>query len=134
PQPRKFTHETVQDMLTNPFYAGLVVREGRKKNGTATERELRGGLHVPAVSPEDFNRVQSILRARYKAPRSSTRKLRRYPSQGILRCWECGEKVYCEHNRYDYYRESSAARGIACDRADRRWLANDIDAQWDAIL
>jgi len=130
PQPRKFTLETVQDTLTNSFYAGFIVREKRKKNGTATEREMRQGLQAPAVSPEDFNRTQAILKARYKAPRSRTRKLRRYVSQGILRCWQCGEKAY----KYDYYRESSAFRGIACDRADRCWPANDIDRQWDAIV
>src|SRR5436309_8243722 len=79
-QPQKFTNETIQDMLTNAFYAGRVVRERRTKNGTATEREVREGLHVHAVSPDDFNRVQSILRARHRAPRSKTRQLRRYVS------------------------------------------------------
>src|SRR5439155_20682158 len=37
-EPRKFTSDTIQDMLTNHFYAGLIVRESRKTNGTATER------------------------------------------------------------------------------------------------
>ena len=122
-------------ILTNPFYAGLVVRQSRTKQGTATSRELRPGAHRPAVSPEEFNRVQSILRARYKAPRSASSKLRPYLAKGLLRCATCGEKVWCQHIKsLNYYRESSAARGIACVKAGRYWPAPAVDHQIDGLI
>jgi hypothetical protein len=91
--------------------------------------------HRPAVSPEEFNRVQSILRARYKAPRSASNKLRPYLAKGILRCMTCGEKVWCQHIKgRDYYRESSTFRGIGCTRAGRYWPAPSIDNQIETLV
>jgi hypothetical protein len=113
--------------------SAFVVRQGRTKQGTATSRELRPGAHRPAVSPEEFNRVQSILRARYKAPG-------RCPASCVLtlcllRCATCGEKVWCQHIKsLNYYRESSASRGIACVRAGRYWPAPAVDHQIDGLV
>jgi hypothetical protein len=133
-KPRKFTDDSVQGMLTNPFYAGFVVRQRRSKNGTPTSRELREGAHRPALSPEEFNRVQSILRARYKAPRSASNKLRPYLAKGLLRCITCREKAWCHHIKgVAYYQESSASRGIFCEAAGRYWPAAAIDRQIDQI-
>ena len=135
PKPRKFTDDSVQGILTNPFYAGFVVRQRRSKNGTSTSRELREGAHRPAVSPEEFNRVQSILRARYRTPRSSSSKLRPYLAKGFLRCMTCGEKAWCQHIKgRDYYRESSAFRGIGCTSAGRYWPAPSIDRQIEVLV
>lgn len=135
PKPRKFTDDSVQGILTNPFYAGFVVRQRRSKNRTATSRELREGAHRSAVSPEEFNRVQSILRARYRAPRSASNKLRPYLAKGLLRCMTCGEKAWCQQIKgWDYYRESSASRGIACTRAGRYWPAPSIDHQIETLV
>jgi len=134
-KPRKFTSDSVQGILTNPFYAGFVVRQRRSKNGTPTSREVREGAHRPAVPPENFNRVQSILRARYKAPRSASNKLRPYLAKGLLRCMTCGEKAWCQHIKgWDYYRESSPFRGIACSRAGRYWPAPSIDHQIETLV
>jgi len=134
-KPRKFTDDSVQGILTNPFYAGFVVRQRRSKSGTSTSRELREGAHRPAVSPEEFNRIQSILRARYKAPRSASNKLRPYLAKGLLHCMTCGEKAWCQHIKgRDYYRESSASRGIACSRTGRYWPAPSVDRQIETLV
>lgn len=112
-KPRRFTDDSVQGILTNPFYAGHVVRQRRSKRGTPSSRERRQGAHRPAISPEEFNRVQSILRARHKFPRSASRRLRPYLGKGLLRCVACGEKAWCHHIKgVSYYQESSASRGI----------------------
>jgi site-specific DNA recombinase len=135
PKPRRFTDDSVQGILTNPFYAGFVVRQRRSKNGTPMSRELRQGTHRPAVSPEQFNRVQSILRARFRAPRSNSDKLRPYLAKGLLRCMTCGEKAWSQHIKgLDYYRESSPFRGIACSRTGRYWSAPAIDHQIETLV
>jgi DNA invertase Pin-like site-specific DNA recombinase len=77
-QPRLFTDDSIRGILKNPFYTGLVVRQSRTRKGTATTDERRPGGHPAAVSPEDFDAIQSILRSRHKAPRTATRRTRPY--------------------------------------------------------
>lgn len=126
--PRLFTDDTVRGMLRNPFYAGYVVKQSRTRSGSATTEERREGKHRAAVSPEDFNAIQSILSARYKTPRSNTKKLRPYLLKGLLYCFVCGERVYSQFiNRQSYYRESSPYRGIVCTDAGQYWPAKAID-------
>ena len=134
-KPRKFTDDSVQGILTNPFYAGFVVRQRRTRTGTPKAQERRQGGHRPAVPPEEFNRVQSILRARFKAPRSNSEKLRPYLAKGLLRCVTCGETAWSEHiKKRDYYRESSARRGMGCTNAGRYWPAPAIDEQIETLV
>lgn len=97
-KPRKFTADSVQGILGNPFYAGFIVRQRRSKNGTPSRSpEVRQGGHRPAVSPEDFNCVQSISRAHYKAPRSALPRLRPYLGKGPIKCWDCSEIAWCQY-------------------------------------
>jgi DNA invertase Pin-like site-specific DNA recombinase len=135
-KPRRFTADSVQGILTNPFYAGFIVRQRRTRKGTpSAQRELRRGLHRAAVSEEDFNRVQSILRSHYKAPRSKSPKLRPYLGKGLLRCYCCGETARCHHIKgLDYYQESSALRGIFCETPGRYWPCVTVDRQMDQIV
>lgn len=135
-KPRKFTADSVRGILTNLFYAGYVVRQHRSKKGTpSASPDLRRGGHVTAVSEEDFNRVQSILRARYKAPRSNSRKLRPYLAKDVLRCFFCGEKAWCHHLKgISCYQESGAQRGIHCEAAGRYWPTPIIDDQIERII
>lgn len=130
-KPRKFTSDSVRGILTNPFYAGFIVRQRRTRQSTPSAKpELRRGLHQAAVSEEEFNRVQSILRSHYKAPRSISTKLRPYLGKGLVRCYSCGEKVWCHHIKgTDYYQESSASRGIFCEAVGRYWPTAVIDRQ-----
>ena len=135
PRPRKFTDDSVQGILANPFYAGFVVRQHRTKSGVPSTCELRGGLHRPAVSEEEFNRVQSILRSHYRAPRSNSPKLRPYLGKRWIRCYFCGERAWCHHIKgVSYYQESSASRGISCQAAGRYWPTPVIDRQIEQIV
>ena len=107
----------------------------RKCNGTPTTADRRDGGHMAAVSPDEFDRVQSILRNHYKAPRPASSRLRPYLLRGLANCWECGEKAWYQHiNKRDYYRESSPDRGIACGSAGRYWSASQIDSQVERLL
>ena len=135
-KPRKFTGYSVRGILKNPFYAGFIVRQRRTRRGTpSTNPELRRGLQSPAVSEEEFSRVQSILRSHHKAPRSSSPKFRTYLAKGLLRCYFCGEKAWAHHIKgLDYYQESSASRGIFCEAPGRYWPVLVIDRQIERIV
>jgi site-specific DNA recombinase len=134
-KPRRFTADSVEGILKNPFYAGFIVRQRRTKSGTPPDRELRRGLQRPAVCEEEFNRVQSILRSHYRAPRSNSPKLRPYLGKKSIRCYFCGEKAWCHHIKgVDYYQESSASRGISCQAAGRYWPTPVIDHQIEQIV
>lgn len=78
----------VYKMLKNPFYAGILVWAGRTYRGA----------HVPIVSIDELDRVQSLLRKRDK-PRPH--KLS-FAFTGMIRCGECGLLVTAENktNRY----------------------------------
>jgi len=134
-KPRRFTADSVEGILKNPFYTGFIVRQRRTKRGAPSARELGRGLHRPAVSEEEFNRVQSIIRSHYRAPRSNSPKLRPYVGKGLIRCYSCGEKAWCHHIKgVSYYQESSASRGISCQAAGRYWPTLVIDRQIEQIV
>lgn len=86
---------SVYKILTNPFYAGILIWNGR----------AYPGAHPPVVSVEEFERVQRVLKRREKArPR-----VRSFAFNGMIRCGECGflvtgeEKVNKYGSHYTYY-------------------------------
>jgi site-specific DNA recombinase len=135
-KPRRFTADSVRGILTNPFYVGFVVRQRRTRRGTPSgEPELKRGLHLGAASEEEFNRVKSILRSHYKAPRSKSPKFRPYLGKDLIRCFSCGEKAWCHHIKgINYYQESSASRGISCEAVGRYWPTPVIDHQIEEVV
>lgn len=86
---------TVWIMLSNPFYMGLIRRDG----------DVYQGDHIPAVSREDFERVQKFL---HRSDRHRP-SVRTFTYRGMLGC-ECGRGVTAEmHTKstgisYVYYR------------------------------
>ncbi|GIW63077.1 MAG: hypothetical protein KatS3mg090_0903 [Patescibacteria group bacterium] len=88
---------TIQRMLTNPIYIGVIVHNG----------ETYEGKFEPIVSRATFEAVQKILKARAK-PRKS-RKRQNFPFVGLLRCGECGGAITAQFAKgngglYRYYR------------------------------
>ena len=86
---------SVYRILSSPFYAGLLVWNGR----------TYPGAHAPVVSIEEFERVQILLGKKEK-PRPHTHQ---FAFTGLIRCGECGllvtaeEKVNRFGSRYTYY-------------------------------
>ncbi len=93
-------------MLSNPFYYGLIVRNG----------ESYAGAHTPMISRDEFERVQELL------GRPNRRHHKRYlfAFTGLIRCGECSamitaeEKVNRYGSRYVYYRCTKRKRGTSC--------------------
>jgi site-specific DNA recombinase len=86
---------SVYRILNNPFYAGILQREGK----------TYPGKHEAMVTIDDFDRVQEIL----GHPRHPRPKTREFAFTGLIRCGACGLSVTAEErtqrhgHRYTYY-------------------------------
>ena len=93
-------------ILTNPFYAGILEREGK----------TYPGKHPPIVTLDEFDRVQELL-GRPHRPRAKTRA---FAFTGLIRCGECGFAVTAEEktnrwgSHYTYYHCSRRRLDYRC--------------------
>ena len=138
-------------ILTNPFYAGLIVWNG----------QTYPGKHEPVVSIVEFERVQKVM-GRPGRPRPQQQM---FAFTGMIRCGVCGLMVTAEHkvnrfgSRYIYYHCTKRRLGPHCpqpsieikelelqiaqflegltipDRVHRAVIAqfNDLRGHWDTI-
>ncbi|MGB8478009.1 MAG: recombinase family protein [Acidobacteriaceae bacterium] len=113
----------VYRILTNPFYAGILEREGK----------TYPGKHQAVVTIEEFEHVQHLL-GRPGRPR----KTRSFAYTGMIRCGECGfmvtgeEKVNRFGTHYTYYHCSKRRLDRHCGQP---YLSlGDIEAQITAFL
>ncbi|MHB1488487.1 MAG: recombinase family protein [Acidobacteriaceae bacterium] len=113
----------VYRILTNPFYAGILEREGK----------TYPGKHQAVVTIEEFEHVQHLL-GRPGRPR----KTRSFAYTGMIRCGECGfmvtgeEKVNRFGTHYTYYHCSKRRLDRHCGQP---YLSlEDIEAQITAFL
>ncbi|MFI4973063.1 MAG: recombinase family protein [Caulobacterales bacterium] len=96
----------VHYILTNPFYAGVIVWGG----------ETYPGRHEPAVSAELFEAVQKQLRR----PAPVIWKRETFAYTGLIRCGACGlgvtaeRKVNRQGHRYVYYHSVRPKTGPPC--------------------
>ena len=113
----------VYRIFTNPFYAGILEREGK----------TYPGKHPAIVTTEQFEHVQRLL-GRPGRPR----KTRSFSYTGMIRCGECGfmvtgeEKVNRHGTHYTYYHCSKRRLDRHC-RQPYLSLEN-IEAQITAFL
>jgi len=100
------TLSAIYCILTNPFYAGILLSEGRSFPGK----------HPPVVKIDEFERVQELL-GRPGRPRP---KKHQFAFTGMIRCGECGFSVTAEHQRnrhgspYTYYHCTKRYKGKRC--------------------
>ncbi len=93
-------------MLANPFYAGIIVWEGKSYLGK----------HPPMITLEEFDRIQELL-GRPGRPRP---KEHSFTYTGLIRCGACGLAVTAETktnrygSRYTYYHCTRRKSGQVC--------------------
>lgn len=115
---------TAHRILTDPFYAGVIVWNG----------ETHPGRHEPAVDPATFERLQRRLRRR-DAPRPIRHD---FVFRGLIRCGSCGRGVTAEHKRqrhghaYVYYHCSGRKPSVRCPEPSLE--ARGLEAQITAWL
>lgn len=131
---RRFSKDTINDMIRNRFYTGQVVyKEGRR----GRVGEIYSGLHEPIISEELWNEA---LKAREKHHHASRRfhkrKTKPYLLSQISHCHICGRRLRVQSAaKGDYYREMSIARGYDdCPNAQIGVHAEVLHRQIGAIV
>lgn len=115
---------SVQRMLRNPFYSGIIVWNGKQHQGA----------HEPVVSLNDFERLQGMLTKRPK-PRPIRHK---FAFTGFMRCGECGCMITAEHkvnrhgSRYCYYHCTRRKFDYRCRQPSIQ--ASELERQLIAFL
>lgn len=84
--PRALTVSSLQKMLRNPYYCGIVTYCGVEHPGT----------HEPLIDAALWQRVQDALTARRN---TSTRDVHTHYLKGLLRCGECGSSMMYNRTR-----------------------------------
>lgn len=98
----------VYRVLSNPFYAGILQREGK----------TYPGRHPAMVTLDEFDRIQELL----GRPRQPRPKIREFAFTGLIRCGACGlsvtaeEKVNRHGSHYIYYHCTKRRLDHRCDQ------------------
>lgn len=96
----------VHRILTNPFYAGIIISRGQRYPGK----------HEAIISIQEFEAVQRLLRR----PTRERAQKHQFAYTGLIRCGACGLAVTAEHkvnrhgSHYLYYHCSRRAIGARC--------------------
>lgn len=131
---RRFSKDTIADMLRNPFYKGKVVYK-RGEHGQEAG-EIFDGQHEAIVSEELWELCRKTRERRRAAPRTYQPTYRVYLLNGIVHCDVCGRKLRAQGAQSgDYYREMSGQRGfVDCPNTGRGVRTEEIDGQVGAIF
>ena len=103
----EFTRYSLNRILKNPTYAGLVWIKGKYEKGAIE----------PIVSVDEFKKVQEIRKKKQKFP---SKRVEKYLLSGILRCGYCGARMVSAASQVSptrdykrYYKCSSKSRYYA---------------------
>lgn len=103
---RPLALSSIYNILTNPFYAGVIPWKGR----------LYPGKHAAVITMDEFERVQDLL----GRPTKRRAQKRQFAFTGTFKCGECGFSVTAEEktNRFDshytYYHCSKRRLDYRC--------------------
>lgn len=125
---RRFSKDSIDDLLRNRFYTGVVVYGTSR---TDSPPEVFPGLHEAVVSQALFESAQRARRKRRGAIRSYQPHYRTYLLNAVATCDVCGRKLRVQATRSNrYYRELSRARGfVDCPAAQTGTVAAPLEAQ-----
>ncbi|MDA9464502.1 recombinase family protein [Bradyrhizobium sp. CCBAU 53415] len=112
---------SVYRLLTNPFYAGVIVWGG----------QTYPGKHEPIVTIDEFERARSLL----QRPGRIRPQRHVFPFTGMIRCGSCGLAVTAEHKykpsgrHYIYYHCTKRRVDSRCDEpsVEARILEHQIE-------
>lgn len=102
--PGPFSRDTVRDILTRPFYAGVVPYYGSEFDGEKVIRRrqpealFETARHPPIISPTLFERCALLREARRHRPEGGGQRQpsRIYLLSGLLDCARSGGALHCQ--------------------------------------
>ena len=130
---RRFSKDTVDDMLKNPFYKGKVLYGGGRRDKKPEEFE---GQHQAIVKAALFDACQEAREKRRGHLRAYQSHYETYLLNAISHCSVC-ERSLRAHKTITgrYYRELSRQRGfVNCPNAQKGVRAEIPEAQMEAII
>lgn len=117
---RKFTKDTVREILQNPFYMGYVCFRGTFVRGKPyrSKNDLVKGLHEPLIDEDLFQRCQAVRASRRRTIKTKQITRRVYILAGVIVCAGCGRRLRAQSAAKGrrYYREVSRLRGNGCSQ------------------
>lgn len=118
-QDRRFSKDSVREMLQNVFYTGSVLYKGAREDckGTSYRKKegvLSKGLQQAAVDEELFITCQLLRKKRANSIITKQWKKRTYILAGTLKCDYCERNLRAQSasNGSRYYRDTSKIRGF----------------------
>ena len=131
---KRFSKDTIADMLRNPFYAGKIAyKRGRHAQDAG---EIYTGQHEAIISLGLWEVCGEVRASHHNASRPFQPQVRTYLLGQLTHCHVCGRHLRSQHSRsHAYYREMSNARGFDdCPNARRGTRADPLHAQIHAIV
>ena len=123
--PRPFTADSTRDIVSNPFYTGVVTYKG----------EEYSGKHEAMIARDLYEQCCQVRRDRSKSPRTNSNRFRTYLLKGLVRCALCGEKLWASTSPFGkYYRDPSKRKGGNCPSDKRYTHVEVLDTQIDELL
>jgi len=106
--------DTLASILRSPVYVGMMPADGRKGHAA-----LVPGRWPPLVPRETFDAVQRVIATHYRGGGGRSGR-RQYAFQGLLRCADCGVRLYAHsQDGLTYYRCRSLGDAVGCGQALR---------------
>ena len=129
---RRFSKDSIAQMLRNPFYMGKVVYRSHPTNQT----ELFDGLHAPIISEELWMRCKMVRDSHGSSSRAVQKPFRVYLLSQLARCDVCQRSLRSQGaDAGTYYREMSYQRGyLDCPHQRLGTRTELVDAYMDAII
>ena len=130
---KRFSKDTVTDMVRNPFYAGYVVyREGKR----GEVGEIFDGQHEPIIARDLWESCRKVRQSRHHVSKETAAHERPYLVARLVRCHVCGRTLRVQSTYAGpAYREMSYSRGHDdCPHSRRAAHAATIHEQMSAIV
>lgn len=143
----RWNSDNVREMVSNPFYAGLISERGMLDKATASgtrrrvpraERKLHQGLHEPLITQELFDECTAIRTRRWHTTQGRRpKRVERYLLGGIAYCSHCGRRMRAgarEDGSYPNYMCVSHRLNYPCDAQHRYVAQHELEPQADALI
>ena len=139
---RRFSRDTVRDMLGNNYYVGHIRYRGmsvRPKGVSyrSSPQKVSNGQHQGVITQELWERCSAAKVERWVSPKSNHRTLRVHILQSLVVCAHCGRGLRVQSTKKygSYYREVSDRRGYNdCPYASKSIHAEILEDQIAALI